>query len=528
MSYVLRTCALWLLLALASGPAMAQRVYDITKFGAKPDDTTPATAAIQQAIDQAASEGGGTVRLPAGKWLSGLLVLRSKVTIELAEGCTLQGSRNPDDYVAPAAAAQHPGTREKVASALIVGANLEQIGIRGPGTIDGSGDAFRDKTKRRPKAVMLVGCRQVLIEGVRMQAAGSWMQHYRDCDDLTIRNITVFNHASFNNDGLDIDSCRNVTITGCQIDSDDDGIVLKSLSKKPCENITVRDCTVSSHCNALKMGTESGGGFRQITFADCKVTSPRHSQVIYGKQRGLAGVALEIVDGGTMDGITVNNIDIDGVTAPIFLRLGNRARIYGGDGTKPGVGTLKNVVIRNVRARHASPTGCAIAGLPGHYIENVLLEDIDLSFDGGEAAAAPGATVRERPEAYPECTMFGTLPAYGFYVRHAQQIRWRNLTLRTEKADLRHALVLDDVRDASIDHLAAAQADNAAALVRLVDCQKVQLAGVDTSKLTGTLLSVAGKASQAIELSKTDVARLAKPLELGDGLPADTVTIARP
>lgn len=186
-----------------------------------------------------------------------------------------------------------------------------------------------------------------------MRNAGSWMQHYRFCQRLTVRGIDVFNHVAFNNDGLDIDSCSDVHVIDCRIHSDDDAIVLKSLSQRPCENVTITNCKVSSHCNALKLGTESGGGFRNIRIADCVVRSPEGTKVTFGRQRGLAAIALELVDGGQLEKIDVSNIDIDGVSVAIFMRLGNRARIYG-DGDRPGVGTLRNVTLQDIKATNTS------------------------------------------------------------------------------------------------------------------------------------------------------------------------------
>jgi polygalacturonase len=241
------------------------------------------------------------------------------------------------------------------------------------------------------------------------------------------------------------------------VDSDDDAIVLKSLSAEPCRNVTITDCTISSHCNALKMGTESGGGFVDITISNCTVFSPKHSKVIYGKQRGLAGVALEIVDGGKMENVNVSDVKITGVTVPIFVRLGNRARLYNRT-AKPGVGTLRNVHIRNITGTSLSPIGCAIAGLPGHPVENITLENINLSFEGGGDITNTVRKISERPDAYPESTMFGMLPAFGFYCRHVKGVRFTNVTLRTEATDARHAVVLDDAENVIITGLDVAGA----------------------------------------------------------------------
>ena len=460
------------LLSAASLAVAGESLYDIRDFDAIVGGKDLCTKAIQNAIDRCSEEGGGTVYLPPGTWLTGTVYLESNVTIQLDIGCTLLGSKNKADY----------GPIRKLADggefsywAVIAGKGLENIAIRGRGVIDGQGANFRYKNGPRPKNIYLENCRDVLIEGVRLRAAGSWMQHYRNCDRLTIRDIAVFNHVAYNNDGLNIDSCRDVVITGCTIDSDDDAIVLKSLSTKPCENIVISDCIVSSHCNAIKMGTESGGGFQSITVANCTICSPRYSKVTYGKQRGLAGLALEIVDGGTLDRIAISNITIKGVTVPIFMRLGNRARIYDKDKPKPPVGKFRNVVVSNVIATDCSEIGCSITGLPGHPIENITISNVNLGSDGGGTKEDAARQIPEKPTSYPESTMFGTLPAYGFYCRHVKNLKFRNIRLATSKPDLRHAMAFDDVQNAAIDSLDAPFAPNAAGLIRLIDSTDVRI-----------------------------------------------------
>ena len=483
--------------ALATAVAGEHNVLDL---GAKPDGKTLSTAAVQGAIDACAAGGGGTVRFPQGTFLTGALVMRSGVALEIDEGATLLGSRNLDDYRVPAVDSDgRPIEGKRVFRNLIHGEGLHDVAVRGPGTVDGNGSAFRDKTKSRPKAIYLKDCRNIVVENVKLRNAGSWMQHYRSCENLTIRKIDVFNHVSFNNDGLNIDSCTNVTITGCRVDSDDDGIVLKSLSDRPCKNVKIVDCTVSSHCNALKMGTESGGGFVDISIDNCTVFSPRKSEVIYGRQRGLAGIALEIVDGGRMENVSVSNVDITGVSVPIFLRLGNRARPYV-SGATPGVGTLRNVSLTNITAKGTSEIGCSITGLPGHEIENVTLTNIRLEFDGGGSREDSRREVREREKSYPESTMFGTLPAWGFYCRHVRGLKFVNLQLETAEPDLRHAMMFDDVEDVQIDGLNARVAPGAAPMLRMIDVRRAKITGLSSKLAIDTLLELEGTPTSEILL----------------------------
>ena len=509
-----------LLCLAATAAVMADgKSYNVLDYGAKPDGQTLATAAIQKAIDACAAGGGGTVRFPDGTFLSGALRLKSGVTLLLDRDATLLGSRNRDDYYGPRFDADgRPADGDPVFRNLIQGENLHDVAIRGPGTIDGNGSAFRNKTKRRTKCIYLVGCRNVLVEGVRMRNAGSWMQHYRLCENLTIRGIDVFNHVAFNNDGLNVDSCREVTITGCRVDSDDDGIVLKSLSDRPCENVQITDCTVSSHCNGLKMGTESGGGFVDVTITGCTVFSPKHSKKIYGRQRGLAGIALEIVDGGRMENVTVSDCDIAGVSVPIFLRLGNRARRYG-SGPEPGVGTLRNVRLKNITAKGTSPIGCSITGLPGHPIEDVVLENIRLGFNGGGTREEAARAIPERDASYPESTMFGTLPAFGFYCRHVRGLKFLGLELDTEAADLRHAMVFDDVEDLAIDGLAARFWPGAAPMLRMTGVRRAAIRAVTPKSAVDTLLQIEGETTERITLTKSDLSKVDRPTTISPEVP---------
>ncbi|MEA3225886.1 MAG: glycosyl hydrolase family 28 protein, partial [Planctomycetota bacterium] len=427
------------------------------------------------------------------------------VTLLLDSGSTLLGSRDPNDYAR---------SRGDFSSwSLIAGKGLKHVAIWGSGTIDVQGSAFRWKDRSRPKGIYLENCRDVTIEDVNMRSAGSWMQHYFDCDRLTVRDITVFNHVAYNNDGLNIDSCRDVRITGCVIDSDDDAIVLKSCSLKPCENITIANCVVSSHCNAIKMGTESGGGFQNITITNCTICLPRYSKVTYGRQRGLAGLALEIVDGGTLDRVVISNITIKGVSVPIFMRLGNRARQYGEGGEKPGVGIFRNVTIDNVVATEVSSIGCSITGLPGHAVENVSLSNIKLSFDGGGTREDASREIPEKAASYPESTMFGTLPAYGFYCRHVEGLKFTNVQLQTATPDKRHAVVCEDVEDVSIVSFDSGFSPGAAAAIRLTDARRVFVRGCRPSAGTGLFLSLQGVQSRQVVLMGNDLSGVRKIAE---------------
>jgi polygalacturonase len=302
-------------------------------------------------------------------------------------------------------------------------------------------------------------------------------------------------------------------ITGCNVDSGDDAIVLKSTSDRVCADVTVTGCVLRSTCNALKMGTESNGGFQNIVLTGCVIHDTR-----------LAGVALEIVDGGTMDRVVVSGITMRGVGAPIFVRLGNRARPFKDGVDTPGIGTLRNVTISDIEAAAADPTGCAISGLPEAQIENLTLSNIRLSFAGGGTRADARPEIPEHPAKYPEYSMFGRLPAYGLYCRHVRGLRMTDVQLRTEATDERHAVVFHDVERVTLDGLTAASSKEAAAQVRLTDVKDVLIRGCMPPPGTDVFLKVQGPDVEGVTLVGNDFGGVEKIVEV-DGNVAPTAVI---
>jgi len=431
--------ATFLSLLAAVSSIGAEKIYDVRDCGAKTDGKTLCTDAIQEAIDQCSKDGGGMVYLAPGTYLSGTIYMKTGVTLKLDAGCTLLGSRDLKDYP-PTVQAFRSYTDNYTDKSLIYAEKAERIGIIGRGTIDGHGRSFEGPYKVRPYTIRFVECRNVTVEDITLRNSPMWMQHYMACDDVRISGITVHSRVNRNNDGINIDSCHRVVISGCNVSSGDDAIVLKSTSARVCRDVTVSNCVVSSHCNGLKMGTESNGGFKNIVMTGCAIYDTR-----------LAGVALEIVDGGMMDRVVVSNITMDRIGAPIFLRLGNRARPFKKDMKKPGIGTMKNITISNIEATGAGLTGCAIAGLPQAAIENVTLSNLRLSFAGGGTKEHADRNVPEKATSYPEYSMFGVLPTYGLFCRHVRGLKLLNIQLQLAKRDQRRAVFFDDVKDAFID-----------------------------------------------------------------------------
>lgn len=489
-----------------TGPGPSDGLYSVRQFGAVGDGKTPDTEAIQKAIDAASAAGGGTVCLPPGTYLSATIRLKSKVTLRIDAAATLLGSTNLKDF--PEIIPRFRSYTDKyVRTSLIYAEDVHDVAIVGRGTIDGQGAAYKDrKYLIRPYLIRFITSSNILMEGLTLKNSPMWLQHYLACDNVTIRGITVHNRVNANNDFVDIDCCRNAIISDCFSDSDDDAVTLKSTADRVCENVTVTNCVLSTRCNGIKCGTESNGGFKNIAISNCSLYKV-----------GLAGIALEMVDGGALDGITVSNIAMTDVQSPIFLRLGNRARPFKPDMPKPGMGTYRNVIISNVVATGAGKMGCSIAGLPDHPIENVTLSNVSITCAGGGTAAEAARAVPEKPESYPECTMFGTLPAYGFYCRHASGLSLNQVRIRTTAPDQRPAIVCDDVADLAIEGLSTHNQGATSPVIVLNDVRGAMIRGCRPRTPTDAFLRLTGK-TDSVSAIANDLTTARTPFDFDPGL----------
>jgi polygalacturonase len=444
-------CSIGAILLLSVNACNRYSGFNVNRFGARGDGEILDTEAIQSAINACSESGGGTVIFPPGTYLSGTLMLRDRVNLHLHEGATLLGSTKPEDY--PKIKTRVRSYYEEIVlQSLIFGEDLSHVSITGKGTIDGQGAAFVVSTKKkpdryfdRPHIIRMIACKNVQIKDINMRNSAMWMQHYLACENLTVTGIRVYNHANQNNDMIDIDGCKNVIVSDCYGDTDDDALTFKSTSEYTCENITVTNCILSSHCNAIKCGTESTGGFKNFTISNCIIRPSDDIEPIFGKPGGISGISLEIVDGGVMEGIIISNISMDGPEVPIFIRLGNRARKHMTQAETPPVGQLSNVIISQVIARNSGKTGCAITGIPGYPVRNLKLSGMILEFAGGVNDSVDPADVPELEDLYPEATMFDVLPAYAFFIRHAEEISLSDVKVNTLAPDVRKPIISQDV-----------------------------------------------------------------------------------
>lgn len=420
--------------------------YNIKDFGAVGNGETICTIAINSAIEKCSGNGGGMVVIPAGKFKSGTILMKSNVELHLEMGSTLLASTNPEDFpVQPQPGYRYYRDGPGRMGGLIYAEGISNIAITGFGMIDGNGSI----QKVRRHNILLISCKQVRIEGIRMFHAGTWNQHYLNCEDVVIDRIQVYNHANHNNDAMDIDGCRRVVLSNSIFDSTDDGIVLKSTGKSLTEDVVITNCIISTYTNAIKCGTESTGGFRNISISNCVIRPSRCKTVTWRKYNiGDSGISLIITDGGVMEGVSISNITIEGTLAPIFIRLANRARPHPENAPEPPVGKIRNITISNITAYNTDNFTSSITAIPGHYIENVTIDNIQLFNQGGVTSGQYLAThqdVSENEKGYSEPNVWGNLPSSVFFIRHVKGLSINNLTFGSKQDDPRIPIVAVDV-----------------------------------------------------------------------------------
>ena len=438
--------------------------YPASLFGIKSDGATLNTRSIQYAIDYISAKGGGSLVFSVGEYLTGSIHLKSGVTLQLNEGAVLLGSLNPFDY-------------DRVYfTAFLLADSQQNISITGKGIIEGRGRQVaanivslvhsgiiqdplsndRPAEANRPMLIYFRRCTRVSLKGITLRNSASWVQTYDQCRAVDFDSIRVDSKAYWNNDGFDLVDCDGVTITGCFVDAADDGICLKSHdAEQICTNILIRDCTIRSSANAIKFGTASYGGFSHIRILNNRVFDTYRS-----------AVALEAVDGGSIEDVVVDSLRAQHTGNAFFLRAGRRG------GTR--ISRIRHVQISHLtieiaagkpdsgyayegpvedEPRNISPI--VITGLPGDAIENVVLRDIVVSYPGGGnplfayRSLDPADSIPELPAKYPEFSMFKELPAWGMYIRHARDLQIENLDLSCVKKDYRAAVVMDDVKGAT-------------------------------------------------------------------------------
>ncbi|MFY7793181.1 MAG: glycoside hydrolase family 28 protein [Chitinophagaceae bacterium] len=507
-----------MLFLLTSTQAQRRFEVNIARAGAVADGETDNAALLQSLIDQVSKRGGGRIIFPPGNFMTSPIEMKSGVELHLQKGSRLLGSTLTATY-----------KRFEGRTALIYAKGQRDISISGDGIIDGQGQEYMLDLFRRLRSgeekqdsawlykrpggrslnIWFFNCRNVRVTGVTIKNSSDWVQDYRECDSVVIDRIKVQSTAYWNNDGLDVTDSRNVRITNCFINATDDGICLKSENPKSiCENIYIDSNIVRSSASGFKLGTAGHGGFRNITVRNLTVFDTYRS-----------AIALESVDGGVLEDIDIRGVRAYNTGNAIFLRRGHRN--VGGP-----VGTLKRVHISDVVAEipllkpdqgypiegppdHLNPgfdrmpirpshfhlyghpflpynlIPSSIVGLPGFPVEDVVIENVEINYGGGghrSVAHIPLEDLGRVPENranYPEFSMFGELPAWGFYLRHARGIQFRNVKLSFKKDDYRPAVTMDDVQSSSFSALKIPTARELP-VVFLHETKEISFTGLET------------------------------------------------
>ena len=479
---------------LFAGLLLAQMSYaalDVRHFGAKGDGTTLDTRAIQSAIDSAAVCGGETVVLPPGRYLSGTLILKNNVALHIEKGAILLGSTSLDDY--PQYVSHYVSHINRYSSrSLIFAEGVENISISGEGTIDGQGSlenypATETETlmgiTRRPYLIRVISCKGVKLSDIHLRNSPAWTQHYLDCENVFIDGIDVYNHGNYNNDGIDIDNCRQVRIVNSHFNTDDDAICFKTTNATGrCENVVVANCVIAANCNAMKWGSETNGGFRNFTITNCTFRRAEEPTIYDRPHRTLGGLAIETVDGALLENFNISNISMYGVMTPIFIRLADRGRNYYDGGPSQPAGTLRNIHIANLTARMHGLVTSSITGLEKHPVENVTLTNVHIICDGnGSVEHARKRDLPEREKEYPETLIFADAPASGLFVKNVKGIRMQNVMLEVYESDPRALLFMERVNDALLDGITLVNPSDGAQVIlrnsRDIDIEKLRYDG---------------------------------------------------
>jgi len=503
-----------LLVLLLSGQAYSLE-YNILDFGAVSDTSKLSTTAIQKAIDACSTNGGGQVTIPAGKFKTGSVFLKSNISLYLEAGAILYGSTSLKDYKTVKTAFISLRTQDSIVQ-LIYGEDLTNVSICGYGEIDGQGKAFAfeagDEGITRPHLIRFIRCSDVKVENISLKNSACWMQHYLACTRVTLRGLRIFNRSNMNNDSMDLDGCKDVTVSDIISDTEDDGITFKSTSGWISENIVVTNCVLSSRWNAIKMGTETNGGFKNVSISNCVIKTT----TIFPWNDGitsnpLTGITLLITDGGIMQNIVISNISIDNYDAPIFIRLANRGRSYLRGMPVTKVGTVKDISIDNVRITNAKKNGCAITGIPGYPVENIRLSNISIQFSGEGTIEDFNRVVDEDTKGYPQANQWNALPAYGFFIRHASNITFNGIELSTSKPDARPAFYLDDVKGANLLNMQIQSSDISESSIFVKQSQDVIIQGNSINGSSNCFVKVEGDKTAGITIVN-NVLRNAKVL----------------
>jgi hypothetical protein len=485
-------------------------VVDVTKHGVVADTNVVNTKAIQKLIDDYSKKGGAILMFPAGKYVSGTILLKDNIFISLSEETELLGSKNIADY--QMVDAFRTGNGALMGYCFIGAVDAKNVGIIGGGTINGRGkDVLASGGRgKRPFLVRFVRSTSIVVKDVKLINSTAWTTHFFACKGIDISGVTIKSRGLGNNDGFDIDCSQDVKIFNCDIDTGDDGLCFKTTwSQMACKNIEVKGLRITSNHGGIKFGTESMAPFENIKISDV---------YIYDTRNG--GIKINSVDGAQIRNVEISNITMNNVRTPMLIRLGSRLNVFRKDSdTQQKTGVIENVTIRNVYAKAANPaqidppSGILITGVPGHDIKNLTLENIDIRIAGGGNAKHARQVVPEAETAYPEISTFKpTIPAYGIWARHVSGLTLKNISFTVDSTDLRPALIVEDGKNIQVSNSQFPTFEGTEAVIRLEGVKAASIQQISSTGKAKALVRVEGKSAD-VKASENKLGEIAKEIE---------------
>lgn len=474
------------------------QTYNVLKYGIVGDSATTNTKAIQRLIDECSQKGGGVIYFPKGQYISGTILLKDNITLQLTENAALIGSTDINEYqlVDPF----KTGNNVSMGYCFIGAINAKNVGIIGKGRINGNGKPLLDAAGKgkRPFLLRFVRSTGITLKDVFLTNSAAWTCHFFASKNINIEGVSIYCRGLGNNDGFDIDCSQNVSISNCDISTGDDGICFKSTwSKMACKDIKVKNIKISSNHGGIKWGTESMAVFENIKISNI---------YIYDTRNG--GIKMNSVDGAKIRNVEISDIVMENVRTPILVRLGARLNVFRKEeDTKQAVGSIENIVFRNIKANASADaqikpaTGILITGIPNFPIQNLTFQNIEINLAGGGKAEHSRVVVPEAEKEYPEVKTFGpTIPASGLWARHINGLILDNVNINLASTDLRPVFTIQDGANISIINNKIPLSADAKAGIRLEEVDKAIIEKNILSGKSQSFVRVEGAKSQNIQI----------------------------
>jgi len=360
----------------------------------------------------------------------------------------------------------------------------------------GGDDHGTGDSNGRPRLIWFISCKDVRVRDLSMKRSAIWMQHYLNCENVSLRGLNVWSHGMPNNDGINIDCCRQVTVSDCIIDSGDDAIVVKSTGPAVCKNVSITNCVVKSRQSAIKFGTESHGGYENISISNCVVRGTRGY-----------GIGLLMNDGGILKNVSISNVSMNNTHHPLVITLRDRGRKYKEDMERPGVGTISNITISNLNIQGTSDVTQILleSHARGHILENISLNNIRLSINGGPLKR------RDQNKASLLCG------------RNIKKPKVSNLQLIAAKPDERQPVSLNRINGLMLDSIDAPESSKGLPMIRLDQIKDAIVRGCQP--VGDTFVHVTGEETRNIMIVGNNLAKIKNPVKVGTDIPKGEVEL---